>query len=115
VLVEKSVYIDCLYPLRNNQTDITDPTYTGKILAWNMIYQMDSTVVRGNSTDSGSPLGPFQAPIIPFSWNPASGAPNGQLPYTYTMDDSQPASIHCDQSDVRWQARVCSPGPRPTG
>ncbi|HXI73572.1 MAG TPA: immunoglobulin domain-containing protein [Verrucomicrobiae bacterium] len=94
VLVEKSVYIDCLYPLRNNQTDVTDPTYTGKILGLDMIYQMDSTVVRGDSTDSGSPLGPFQAPVIPFSWNPASGAPNGQLPYTYTMDDpSQLQSI----------------------
>jgi hypothetical protein len=32
-------------------------------------------------------MGPFQAPIIPFSWNPASGAPGGQLPYTYTPDD----------------------------
>ena len=32
LLVEKSVYIDCLTPLRNNQTDPSDPTYTGKIL-----------------------------------------------------------------------------------
>ena len=87
ILVEKSVYIDCLTPLRNNQTDVTDPTYTGKILGLDMIYQMDSTVVRGNSTDPGSPLGPFQAPIIAFSWNPNSGAPGGQLPYTYTPDD----------------------------
>ena len=87
VLVEKSVYIDCLYPLRNNQTAPSDPTYTGKILGLDMIYQMDSTVVRGNSTDSGSPLGPFQAPIITFAWNPASGAPGGVLPYTYTLDD----------------------------
>lgn len=87
ILVEKSVYVDCLTPLRNNQTDVTDPTYTGKILGLDMIYQMDSTVVRGNSTDSGSPLGPFQAAIIPFSWNTNSGTPNGQLPYTYTPDD----------------------------
>lgn len=87
VLVEKCVYIDCLYPLRNNQTAPSDPTYTGKILGSDMIYQMDSTTVRGNSTDPGSPLGPFQATIIPFSWNPASGAPGGQLPYTYTPDD----------------------------
>ncbi len=94
VLVEKSVYIDCLYPLRNNQTDVTDPAYTGKILGADLIYQMDSTVVRGNSTDAGSPLGPFQAPIISFSWNPLSGAPGGVLPYTYTMDDpSQLQSI----------------------
>ncbi|HXJ73804.1 MAG TPA: hypothetical protein VNM37_13175, partial [Candidatus Dormibacteraeota bacterium] len=87
VLVEKSVYNDCLYPLRNNQTDVTDPTYTGKILGLDVIYQFDSTVVRGDSTDAGSPLGPFQAPVIAFSWNAASGAPGGVLPYTYTMDD----------------------------
>ena len=87
VLVEKSVYINCLYPLRNNQTAPSDPTYTGKILGSDVIYQKDSTVVRGNSTDSGSPLGPFQAPIILFSWNPASGAPGGVLPYSYTPDD----------------------------
>ncbi|MEI9962604.1 MAG: hypothetical protein WDM76_16255 [Limisphaerales bacterium] len=83
VLVEKSVYIDCLTPLRNNQTDPSDPQYTGKIQALDTIYQMDSTVVRGNSTDPGNPLGPFQAPVIPFSWN----LPGNQLPYTYTMDD----------------------------
>jgi pectate lyase len=40
-------------------------------------------VVRGNSTDAGNPLGPFQAPVIAFSWN-LSG---NQLPYAYTMDD----------------------------
>jgi pectate lyase len=88
ILVEKSVYIDCLYPLRDNQTAPANPIYTGKILGLDMIYQMDSTVIRGNSTDPGSPLGPFQALVhIPFSWNTNSGAPGGQLPYSYTPDD----------------------------
>jgi pectate lyase len=87
ILLEKSVYIDCLTPLRNNQTDPSDPRYTGKIKALDTIYQMDSTVVRGNSTDPGNPLGPFQATVIPFSWNTNSATPNGQLPYTYTLDD----------------------------
>ena len=88
VLVEKSVYIDCLTPLRDNQTDVNDTNYTGKIKALDTIYQMDSTVIRGNSTDPGNPLGPFQAKIhFPFSWNTNSGTPNGQLPYTYAMDD----------------------------
>jgi pectate lyase len=92
VLLEKSVYIDCLTPLRNNQTDPSDPQYTGKILALDSIYHFDnsdgSTVdARGNSTDSGNPFGPFQAPVIPFSWN----LPNNQLPYAYTLDD--PASL----------------------
>ena len=87
ILVEKSVYIDCLWPLRNNQTDVSNPAYTGKIQALDSIYQMDSTTVRGNSTDPGSPMGPFQAPTIPFSWNTNAGTPNGRLPYTYTTDD----------------------------
>ncbi|MGH7952028.1 MAG: immunoglobulin domain-containing protein [Limisphaerales bacterium] len=97
MLVEKSVYIDCLTPLRNNQTDPSNPIYTGKILGLDDIYHMDNadgstTIIRGNSTDPGNPLGPFQAPIIPFSWN--TNLPNGQLPYTYTPDDpSQLKSI----------------------
>jgi pectate lyase len=87
IQVEKSVYIDCLWPLRNNQTDPSNPAYTGKVQALDSIYQFDSTTVRGNSTDAGSPMGPFQAPTIPFSWNTNAGTPNGQLPYTYTTDD----------------------------
>ena len=88
LLVEKSVYIDCLTPLRNNQTDPNNPAYTGKIQALDTIYQMDyqmgfTTIFRGNSTDAGNPMGPFQAPVIPFSWN----LPGGVLPYAYTMDD----------------------------
>jgi pectate lyase len=88
LLLEKSVYKDCLYPLRNNQTDPSDPEYTGKILGSDVIYHMDNadgtaTDVRGNSTDPGNPLGPFQAAIIPFSWN----LPNNQLPYIYAPDD----------------------------
>ena len=87
IQVEKSVYIDCLWPLRNNQTDPSNPEYTGKIQALDCIYQFDGTTVRGNSTDPGNPMGPFQAPIIPFSWNTNAATPNGQLPYTYTPDD----------------------------
>ncbi len=82
MLVEKSVYIDTNYPLRNNQTDPSNPVYTGEIKAEDTIYiyheeNGDTTYVRGDSTDPGSPLGPFQAPIIPFSWN----TPDGERPY----------------------------------
>jgi pectate lyase len=87
ILVEKSVYIDCLWPLRNNQTDPSNPAYTGKIEALDCIYQFDNTTLRGNSTDPGSPMGPFQAPIIPFAFNTNSTTPAGQLPYSYTPDD----------------------------
>ena len=85
LLVEKSVYIGCLTPLRNNQTDPSNPAYTGKIQALDTIYQLNGAYFRGNSTDPGgtNTLGPVQAPIIPFSWNLSGGV----LPYTYTTDD----------------------------
>jgi pectate lyase len=88
ILVEKSVYLDVITPLRNNQTDVNNPIYTGKILALDTISQMTSnagvtTTVRGNSTDAGNPMGPVQAAIIPFSWN----LPGGVLPYAAPMDD----------------------------
>jgi pectate lyase len=85
LLVEKSAYIDSLTPLRNNQTDPSNPEYTGKILALDTIYELNGAFFRGNSTDPGgtNTLGPVQAPVIPFSWN----LPGNQLPYSYTMDD----------------------------
>ncbi len=78
ILVEKSIYQDCLTPLRNNQTDVNDPTYTGKIKSTDTIYIMhntngSTTNIRGDSTDAGNPMGPFQAPAIPFSWNTTDG------------------------------------------
>ncbi len=86
ILVENSVYIDCLWPLRNNQTDVNNSNYTGKVMALNTIYQMDSTITNvANSSDTNywNPLGPVQAKIIPFSWN----LTGNHLPYAYTMDD----------------------------
>ncbi len=90
ILVEKSIYSDCLTPLRNNQTDPSNAVYTGKILALDTIYRFNNpdgsvTQVRGNSTDPNNPLGPFQAAVIPFSW---TNLPNNQLPYAVpAMDD----------------------------
>jgi hypothetical protein len=43
--------------------------------------------VRGDSTDPGSPLGPFQAPIVPFSWN----TPDGERPYPAPLMDDPSA------------------------
>jgi pectate lyase len=90
ILVENSVYIDNLTPLRNNQTDPSDPVYTGKIMALDSIYQfhntdMTTTYYRGDSTNApGDTLfGPVQAPVKPFSWNGFA-----TLPYSYPMDDS---------------------------
>ena len=87
LLVERSVYVDCLWPLRNNQTDVSNPVYTGKIKALDTLYQFrnaNGTIAtfRGDSTDTGSPLGPFQAPVVPFSWNGFV-----TLPYAYVADD----------------------------
>ena len=39
ILLEKSVYLETLTPLRNNQTDPSNPAYTGKILGLDVIYQ----------------------------------------------------------------------------
>jgi pectate lyase len=83
LLVEKSVYIDCLWPLRNNQTDPANAIYTGKIKAVDTVYIFHNangttTETRGDSTDPGSLLGPFQAAIKPFSWNTT----DGNAPYT---------------------------------
>ena len=85
LLVEKSVYINCLSPLRNNQTDTNNPAYTGKIMALDSIYRMNTAYFRGDSTDAGgtNTFGPVQAPVIPFSWN----LTNGILPYVYTPDN----------------------------
>jgi pectate lyase len=90
ILVEKSVYIDCLWPLRNNQTDPLNPAYTGKIEALDSIYHFDNsdgstTDYQGDSTNTTglADFGPAQAPIIPFSWN----LTGNQLPYTYYPDD----------------------------
>jgi uncharacterized protein YjdB/pectate lyase len=101
ILVEKSVYVDCLTPLRNNQTDPSNATYTGKVLALDSIYHFDnadgSTVdLRGNSNDTSvftskntngtGYMGPAQAAVIDFSWNTAAWNTSG-LPYNYVMDD----------------------------
>jgi len=90
ILVEKSVYIDCLWPLRNNQTNPSDPEYTGKIMALDSIYHFDNTDgsttdYQGDSTNATgfADFGPAQAPVIAFSWN----LTGNQLPYTYYPDD----------------------------
>jgi len=100
IMVEKSVYIDCLWPLRNNQTDPSNPEYTGKIEALDCIYHFDNTDgtttdFQGDSTNSpGSTyFGPLQAPVIGFSWN-LSG---NKLPYNYYPDD--PAQLQAIITD----------------
>jgi len=92
ILVENSIYQDCITPLRNNQTDVNNPAYTGKIMALNSIYSFRTTggttnTYFGSSTNPPGTtyFGPVQAPVIAFSWN----TPGGVLPYSYTntMDD----------------------------
>ena len=86
VLVEKCHYVDVTNPLRNNQTDPSDPGYTGKIRAEDTIYTLNATTFRGDTEDTGSPLVPVPAPLKPFAWNGFVS-----LPYSYTPDD--PATI----------------------
>ncbi|MGM0881582.1 MAG: pectate lyase [Bacillota bacterium] len=86
VLLEKSVIIDVVYPLRNNQADVDNAAYTGKILALDTIYSLDGTTYRGNSDSPDSPLSPVPADIKTFAWNGFTS-----LPYNYMADD--PSSL----------------------
>ena len=115
VLVEKSVYVDCATPLRNNQTDPNDPTYTEKIPALDTIYHFDNadtTTIdyRGSSTNApGNTLpGPVQAAVKPFSWNGFSS-----LPYAYVMDDPACPAILSDPNYGAGAGVLV--GPKPTG
>lgn len=84
MLVEKSVYLDVLWPLRNNQSNPGDASYTGKILGLDTMYTLhneDGTThaERGDSTTAGSKLGPVQdLRIKAFRWNTT----HGNAPYT---------------------------------
>ena len=85
VLLEKSVFEGVRYALRNNQTDVTNPAYTGRIRGEDVIFRFGSVDFRGGSDQAGHPLGPTQAPqILPFSWNGFT-----TLPYAYTPDDPE--------------------------
>ncbi|WNG44765.1 hypothetical protein F0U60_12200 [Archangium minus] len=82
VLLEKSHIIDVQSPLRNNQADPSDATYTGKIRAIDTIDSLNGVTFRGDSETSGSTLIPEPAPVKAFSWNGFT-----TLPYGYTPED----------------------------
>jgi pectate lyase len=82
VLLEKSHMVDVLNPLRNNQTNPSDPAFTGKIRAEDTIYTLDAVTIRGNTEDPGTELDPIPATPKPFSWNGFV-----DLPYSYVVDD----------------------------
>lgn len=77
LLVENAVIRDVEYPVRNNQKDPGDDTFTGKIRVLDTRYSYGGTInYRGGSEDPGSPLAPRPAPAKPFSWNGMT-----ELPY----------------------------------
>ena len=76
LLVENAAIRDVEYPVRNNQKDPGDATFTGKIRVLDTRYSFDGTTYRGDSEAPGNPLAPQPAPAKPFSWN---GMP--ELPY----------------------------------
>jgi pectate lyase len=102
VQIESSVFWGVLTPLRNNQTDVNNPAYTGAIrgydiqhvlLASDTEYMPESSQQntftdrgflwaswQGDSDSPGSTLGPAQAPQIPFVWR------NGTPAYTFIRD-----------------------------
>jgi pectate lyase len=78
--VANSLYVGVLTPLRNNQADVNDPTFTGSVVAVNTQHELLATdmpaasqqstysalgnlwaVWKGDSNDSKSTLGPVQA------------------------------------------------------
>jgi pectate lyase len=81
LLIEQSYINGVRYPLRNNQQSGTPAAYTGKIKAEALKYVLGDLEFTGGSSDPDSPLGPNQAPIIPFSWNGFT-----TLPYSYKAD-----------------------------
>ncbi|OMD06236.1 hypothetical protein BSK63_09050 [Paenibacillus odorifer] len=82
VLLESSVIIDVVNPLRNNQADASNSKYTGAIAALDTIYSLDGATFRGDSTSKNSPLSPAPAAVKAFAWNGFT-----TLPYSYTSDD----------------------------
>lgn len=94
VLIEKSEIIDVTSPIRNNQKDANKANYTGKIKAEDVIYTADGTTFRGDSDTKGSPLAPYPAAALEFSWNGFSS-----LPYSYTPDDPATLSSILTASD----------------
>jgi pectate lyase len=91
VEIESSVFWGVLTPFRNNQTDVSNPEFTGAIRGQNIqhiLFASDTAfmpatsqdftfdergfqwaVWQGNSDDPRSSLGPTQAPQIPFAWH----------------------------------------------
>jgi pectate lyase len=102
VQVESSIFFGVLTPFRNNQTDVTNPAYTGAIrgldiqhilLSSDTAYMpagsQQSTFTdrgfewaswHGDSDTAGSTLGPVQAPQIVFNWH------NGTPTYPMSVD-----------------------------
>ena len=100
VQIEASVFWGVLTPFRNNQTDVTNPAYTGAIQGFDILHILlasDTTYMPapnqdtftdrgylwagwlGDSGDAGSSLGPTQAAPIAFDWN------NGGPSYPITL------------------------------
>ncbi|WP_158498604.1 hypothetical protein [Martelella endophytica] len=101
VMVRNSVYEGVQWPLKNNQSDPDDPSFTGAIQAFEtrmaLLAEADADIIpdpqgtyesdngtawiwwQGDSGLSGTPLGPKDAPPIDFAWN------NGEPPEPANM------------------------------
>jgi pectate lyase len=101
VQIDDSVFFGVLTPFRNNQTDVTNPAYTGAIRGFNIRHILLATDTAfmpvqqttfpdrgfewatwtGDSDAPGSSLGPTQAPQVDFVWH------NGTPTYPVTIDE----------------------------
>ena len=102
VQIDDSVFYGVLTPFRNNQTDVTNPAYTGAIRGNNILHIVLATDTQympvasqqntfedrgltwaswyGSSDAADSTLGPTQAPQVPFGWH------NGGPTYLRSVD-----------------------------
>lgn len=107
VLLERSALMDVASPVRNNQTDPTMASYTGKIRVLDTMYSLGGKSFRGGSEEAGSPLAPVPAPVLPFSWN---GVPN--LPYAYDAEDPAGLAASLNAPDGAGAGRLTWPKER---
>lgn len=88
VLVENSCFEGVRSVLRNNQGDAGNPAHTGKIRAMDVRYVYGAAKFRGDSDTPDHPLGPVQAPALPFAWTGFEA-----LPYDYARDETEQVPV----------------------
>lgn len=80
--MESSMILGVKNPFKNNQKSASKSEYTGKLKAYDIVYEYGNISYRGDSEAKGSPLSPEPAEALEFSWNGFNS-----LPYNYNVDE----------------------------